>query len=419
MIYVIVKRQEDVDEFKSLLDSTGLSYSKKLERIFFIDVELANFSLKDNSLLEHCRESGTIKIETHGVTYISNEENIRVFNPSETVGVSNWARSRIIRRHNPFVKEAEEQATSFDLPYYSTRTGQDVDVYCMDSGYDPDHVEFTGRNYTKINAESVDNSGHGVWTASCVVGNTLGLSPNANMFVLHDGLIGFGSGEDTEGEWVDKLDVIYQHYLSRAATNNPAIMYMSYGTPTEPEREPTPLFAAILLDMCTAGMVLVASAGNNNTNLDIDYIAPIDAIDETIGVGATDYRDGPMWRTQGGGFLGGGTSHGDVVDLYAPGAAVLVPSGGTVDQYNYTNGTSFSGPYAASVLACMLEGYQRLTTLDQVRSVKKKLIANCTKGALKFGSSYYGDSSVTTIHDRLLYLDPKASFEEIEGLIPR
>ena len=419
MIYAIVKQASDVDEFERLLDATEYTYSKKLARIFFVETDLDDFTLKTCPLLEACQTVGTIRIEPHATTFVSTEENIRVYDPSETVGVSNWARSRIIRRRNPFVAETTAPVNSFDLPYYSTRTGVGVDVYTMDAGYDNTHDEFKGRSYSALNTVSNGANSHGVWTASCVIGNTLGMAPNASLFILHDALLTQGTSEATEEYWADKLDVIYQHYLSRAATNNPAVVYMSFGTMNEPDRAPSPVLTASLLDMCSAGMSLIASAGNNNTNLDVDYVAPIDAIEETIGVGATNYRDGPMWRTQGGGFLGGGTSHGDAVDIYAPGSAVLVPKGGTGNEYFYINGTSFSGPYVAGVLACMLEGYQRPTTLAQNKAIKKKLLANATKGALRFGTSYYGDASVTTIHDRLVYLDPKISYEYIEGLTRR
>jgi subtilisin family serine protease len=173
---------------------------------------------------------------------------------------------------------------------------------------------------------------------------------------------------------------------------------------------PSPATVAAYDEFIGSGLIICVAAGNSRENLDNEYAFPGESHPDIIVVGATDAYDYPMWLPFKIATLG--TATGTAVDIYAPGTRLPLPSGlsrGTVVD----SGTSFASPYVCGLVACMLEGYQRLTSIEQVQAVVQKLIDNSTKDILRFDGYYDG----TVVNNRLAYLDPFVEIEEIEGLI--
>ena len=405
MICVILKASSDAIEFSQLLRSNNLAFSKKLARVFFVHCEESEFPFTSDQRIKSisvCSEIGV----SPSATVNSVESNVVIKNHgSDYSSISDWGRSRVIRRRSPFLKHAPQALESLDITYRTTRTGLGVDVYMIDQGLDSSHPEFNGADITYIEGASSSNN-HGAFCASSIVGVRGGIARDAKLFFRHTPLV-----QSSEETYAGYFDDVYQHYLSRANTNRPAVLSCSWGSsPVDDSNLPTALILAIFDDMYDAGIVVCMAAGNACTDLDEYYIAPVDAHPDTIIVGSMGAYDQPMYINA---TLG--TSYGDPVTVYAPGVSRIGPAYSSATDYAALNGTSFATPITAGIIACMLEGYQRLTNVNQVRAVKQKLIENSTKDLLRVRNTYFPNGIV---HNRIAYLDPNIEIEPIDGLVP-
>lgn len=115
------------------------------------------------------------------------------------------------------------------------------------------------------------------------------------------------------------------------------------------------------------GVVVVASAGNNNTGTPTDYIYPA-AFKNVISVSSIGHKDKTWSSFRGESFIDShdflwdtmsqSHQHNDSVDIVAPGLAVLVAtsSSGSTDTYlNRATGTSFASPLVSGTIALMFD----------------------------------------------------------------
>jgi len=430
LLGIVLRKGSDYDAFAALLDLHEFVYVIRFKRIFYVDGTLATFTLEDYADIESLEVATPLKMEPQGAvdvidaTVIGNDPTVNGFiENSETDPFSSWAPHRIVRRKNPFRQEGVAVTHRRTLPYRSQRTGEGVDVYVLDAGFDSDHVEWkTGEvewcggtnDASNVNVGDTtfthrfSNIKHGQLVTSCAVGQHNGIARDSHLFF--SGIE--GDVTHSEEAWLGLFEVAYDHYMSRSATNRPAVLNCSYGT-IRNDLTPSAAAAAGYEAMMDDGLIIVIPAANSKWDLDTDFVLPCESHPDIIVVGATSCFDTPMFLSTSLMFMSG---YGSNVDIWAPGQKVICASPfSTPRQYGVGSGTSFAGPHTAGVIACMLQGYQRLTNIEQVRSVTQKLIDNSTKGELRFGDAYYGDG---VAHDRLLYLDPHADFEEIDGLVP-
>lgn len=119
------------------------------------------------------------------------------------------------------------------------------------------------------------------------------------------------------------------------------------------------------------GAVMVAAAGNENTNQSPRYPA---AWDDVIGVGASnpdDFRakQGDNW----GNWNNGGSNYGPYYDIVAPGAVMYTLDymgyqGYSGSNYVNLNGTSFSAPIVSGIVAILLQKNPELG-LSQIQDI--------------------------------------------------
>ncbi len=105
------------------------------------------------------------------------------------------------------------------------------------------------------------------------------------------------------------------------------------------------------------GGLLVWSAGNDNRDL---TLGNRDA-DDIIVVGATDSSDNKAWFS----------AYGPFVDVVAPGVGVMTTSSASNSSYAAVNGTSFSCPLTAGLIATIWSANPSLTP-DEVESILKQ-----------------------------------------------
>ncbi|WP_375487956.1 S8 family serine peptidase, partial [uncultured Jatrophihabitans sp.] len=120
---------------------------------------------------------------------------------------------------------------------------------------------------------------------------------------------------------------------------------------------PTPALSAAVSAARTAGIVLVAAAGNDGqqTKSKAYPAAYSTSFDNVIAVSATDTKDAVAQFSSSGGY----------VTVAAPGKDVPVPA--TFSGYFNADGTSFAAPYVTGTVALMLAATHGLTP-GQVRS---------------------------------------------------
>ncbi|MBI2967595.1 MAG: S8 family serine peptidase [Bacteroidetes bacterium] len=99
------------------------------------------------------------------------------------------------------------------------------------------------------------------------------------------------------------------------------------------------------------GIVLVAAAGNSNTDLPM-YPASYEYV---ISVGATDIND----------FKAGFSNYGTTIDVMAPGKNIWSTVAGSVDAYEYKDGTSMACPLVSGLCGLMLS-YAPSSTPEQI-----------------------------------------------------
>lgn len=421
MIGIVLKKHSDYGSFEALLQQHDYTYTIKFKRIFFVESTLEEFQLRDFPLIESCENSGEMNIAPASVDRFDSDIQLEHTTTGAIVtDQKSWGPHRVIRRANPFSQPAPSYERTFDLAYKCNRTGAGTDVYIMDMGISSYHQEVAGRityiggtglGGLAIGATDFESSfsygTHGLATTTCAAGTHTGIASDAEIFFVHyDGI-----GGSTDQDYLDHIEIAYNHYMTRTATNRPAVVNVSWGGRYE---SISAVITAAYGDMLDDGLIIVVAANNDRWDLDVETIIPAEAHADFVVVGGTDAHDGPLWLSRGTSGGTKGTGVGSGVDIYAPAThlPLAVKSEG-INGYVVDSGTSFAAPYTAGVLACMMQGYQRPTTRAQGNAVVQKMIDNSTKGALKFGTGYYGNSIV---HDRLLYLDPIVDIEPIAGL---
>jgi len=170
-----------------------------------------------------------------------------------------------------------------------------------------------------------------------------------------------------------------------AALNNVKILNFSFGS-----RFDSKLLHDAIRFAYSMGCIMVASAGNDG---EIVGHYPSD-YPEVISVGATNLQ----------GKIGRSSNYGPKVDIFAPGYEIF-----TLDvdnSYKYVNGTSFSAPIIAGVIALLLEMNSHLT-LNEIKSIlqatgkklesEKKSFGQCIVDASS-AMNFIGSSKCEIIH---------------------
>ncbi len=429
MIGAVLRKGTDYAEFEALLIQQGYTYTPRFKRIFYIECNLEDFAFRDHVSVESCTVTPNVSIEPQEVDVLNPEVfTLPARDNNPNLGfygdhIHSWGPHRIIRRDNPFTKTTAPVVTNHSLQYRSKRTGSGVDIYVLDAGFRSSHREFApdrlafGGGLVTDGAvvgdtdfiDTTNGTGfrHGQQVAACAGGNHNGIARDSQLWAVAVE----GRTDLTEMEWVGLVEIAYDHYMTRTGTNRPAVVCFSYGSTKD--YTPSPAATAAYDDIFADGLIVCIAAANKNYDLDNTFLLPAETHEDIVVVGATDAFDLPMSVASS--QYRGTTGYGSGVDLYAPGYYLVTADILEQDHYALVSGTSFATPYTAGVIACMLEGYQRLTSHAQVKSVIQKLKDNSTKDILRFGDAYFGDG---IINNRLLYLDPDIDFEEIEGLTP-
>lgn len=256
-----------------------------------------------------------------------------------------------------------------DLPLdgsyaYPDGAGSGVHIYVLDTGINPDHVEFAGRIGTSINfvaptpfsaappGDWQDCHGHGTHVSSTAAGTTWGVAKHATIHAVR--VLGCLSNGSASGviagmEWVaDNAEY-------------PAVANLSLGTVTGrsiAQEDATQ-------GMYDAGVLPVVAAGNDSK--DACTVSPA-ALPDALTIGASDQQDRQSSFS----------NHGTCVDLFAPGSSITAARHSSNTASTSMSGTSMASPHVAGAAAIKLSLQPSLTPADLTQA----LLLDATAGTL-------------------------------------
>lgn len=232
-----------------------------------------------------------------------------------------------------------------------------------DNGVDDDNNGFTddvvgwdfvdapglpsGGDYLERDNDPMDDFGHGTYVAGCASA----ASDNGACYPsigFHCRIMPLRAGNANGSLEEDDIAAA----LLYGAANGAAIVNMSFGDVVA-----SPLLREVVAIVHSAGVVMVASAGNGSS----DGIHYPSGFSEVISVGATDRFD----------RLAGFSNLGPTVDIVAPGDHIgSTMLGDSCGEWIFPSGTSYASPIVAGVCGLLLSVNRELTPADVVDILK-------------------------------------------------
>lgn len=317
--YIVVLNQEpsnslfmDTDlSVETISNAMAKDHNAKIDQVYDAAIKgfSAEMSAKEAETLS--RDPRVAFVEEDSIAYVSSVQ-------SE----SDWGLDRIDQRELPL-----------NGAFMYAETGQNVNVYIIDSGIRPSHQEFGGRASVAFDALSdgqngIDCHGHGTHVAGSIGSSTYGVAKNTKLYgvrVLPCSGFGLVSHMISGVNWVT------------ANHQSPAVVNMSINV----SLVSTALDNAIN-NSVNAGVTYVVSAGNNNKDACLQ--SPGSATSAIV-VGATGDNDerSPY------------SNYGACVDLFAPGNYIRSLSHLNDFDTSVRSGTSQAAPMVAGAAALFLE----------------------------------------------------------------
>lgn len=393
-VLVTIHREAPRDQFMKALDEAGVTYKPypHIPRLFFVDgFGVDDFPLRGHPFVKDVEDADEQKF--HGA--VSQEITIDVGQVN-----GSWPLLRHIHRDPPW--ENKGLRLPITLTYECHRTGKGVDYYSIDTGIQTDHPEWGGRPVTHVYVSTPnpdgDDNGHGTGTASTSCGVTVGFARDANLFSCK--CLG-ANNTGSPFEIANAVNAALGHYLSRAAYDTPAVVNMSLSGSGG-------AYVAAVEAAIDNGMVVVAAAGDDMVWQRENNVLPAE-VAGVVNVGGTMMGDLPYNTGSS------GSNYGLEVDILAGSQYCWAATwtGAVASGYRRWDGTSFGCGYASGAIACMLEGYHRLTGREQVEQVRKYVYDQATFGR------YRNDPRQWPMTPAILYLDPSDNPPPIPGLTKR
>ena len=278
-----------------------------------------------------------------------------------------------------------------------------------DSGVQADHPELadsyrgraSGSDYNWFDPwsstrEPIDYGGHGTHTTGTVLGNTVGVAPDAEWFACANLQRNLGNPAlylDCMQFMLAPFPLGGDPFTDGDATRSANVLNNSWGCPTAHEGcDPASLQPAVDA-LRAAGIFVVASAGNSGPQCST-VEDPIAIYDSVFSVGAVD-RDGALAPFSSTGPVTVDGSGRVKPDIAAPGVAVwsAFPGGG----YAEFDGTSMAGPHVAGVVALMWSANPALIgDIEQTEAILRAT-ARPYSGAMTEGGVLLADEGAVAV----------------------
>lgn len=243
-----------------------------------------------------------------------------------------------------------------DLPLDNTYNnpdwqGQGAHIYIIDSGINPNHVEFTGRIGYSIWLKAVaaspwDCYGHGTHVAGTAAGTNVGVAKKAT---LHSVRV-----TDCKGNMTLDGVLTAMNWVAKNA-EKPAVANLSLGTTSGRSTA----WETAARGMVNANIAVAVAAGNQNT---LACNRSPSAEPSVLTVGATSKDDIRGYLPS----IGYYSNYGSCVDLFAPGTEIVSAAYNDNSGYLIDTGTSMASPHVAGALALWRARFPTQFTAKQI-----------------------------------------------------
>ncbi|KAL1953731.1 hypothetical protein VTO42DRAFT_2330 [Malbranchea cinnamomea] len=292
------------------------------------------------------------KFDATAIQEIANDPNVAYVEPDQEVKLDalvtqsnapSWGLGRISNR----------QAGIRDY-HYDDSAGEGVIVYDVDTGIDISHPDFEGRaiwGSNHVDRVNQDQNGHGTHVAGTIGGRAYGVAKKATIVAVK---VLDAQGSGTISGIIAGLDWSVNHARQNGVTRR-AALNMSLGGGRSIS------FNQAAASAVQAGLFVAVAAGNEGQNAGNTSPASEPSV---CTVGATSSNDAATsW-----------SNYGSVVDVYAPGDAIVStwPGGGS----RSLSGTSMASPHVAGLGAYLiaLEGISGGSVCDRIKELAQPVV---------------------------------------------
>lgn len=263
------------------------------------------------------------------------EEDGEVWPSTTTQTAPGWGLDRV-----------DQNSLPLNSSFVYNNNGTGVNAYIIDSGINPNHVDFGGRARVGFDALSdgqngIDCMGHGTHVAGTVGSSTYGVAKNVNLIGVR---VLPCSGGGQFSDFVEGVDWVTANHVKPAVAN---VSINASGISSS--------MTVSITNSISAGVIYAVSAGNNN--LDACGYSPAN-ISTAIVAGATAPSDNRA----------GYSNFGPCIDVWAPGHNITSTDYLSNTGARVMSGTSMASPMIAGVAALYLQN-NRLATPSTVKSV--------------------------------------------------
>lgn len=321
-------------------------------------------------------------------------------------------------------------ASATNATYFYGNSGENVDVYIVDSGINANNPEITGRVFSLPETDyeasnNDDTSGHGTTVAQFVGGTRAGIATSANLWAA---------------KWVSStasiataLDAVYNHHTYKS-TNNPSVVNMSFGVApsegnpnffTDEDDVIKPMDSVIddmIKVMIADGIHCVISAGNGFEATaggiwgpmisKIVSPARVSLVSDAITVGATNTTTMSSTSQVPTNDMASFSNYDEAVTIQAPGHSMPHLAWDATDysgDFYLASGTSFAAPLVTAVIAQWLSADPTITPAQMKANLLSvaldSIVTNlggaheATDGVLAWGGTInqISDTSETTV----------------------
>jgi subtilisin family serine protease len=243
---------------------------------------------------------------------------------------------------------------------WTLSVGRDVNVAVLDTGIDLDHPDLlanieggymaiqTGPYSVPAAQTYNDDNNHGTHVAGIIAATksngvgVVGVAPEADLYAVK---VLDMNGSGYLSDIIEGIRWIIGTRSDANPDNDIQIINMSFGTTTN-----SWFLEDALIDAESAGIMLVAAAGNNGPATGtVLYPA---AYPSVVAVGATDQADA----------IASFSSRGPQVELSAPGVSIL--SSIATGEYAVYSGTSMASPHVAGAAALLLQANPQMNPIE-------------------------------------------------------